>query len=106
MTLDEIDAAISAARQEAFNTIDSDDDGLLIETEVSGRLWSKISEADADASGGVSLEELDTYLAEQTTESTVFSSRLHRHHHGNVDKAFAQLGRSGIRGQFAMARRR
>jgi Ca2+-binding EF-hand superfamily protein len=43
---------------EAFAANDANDDGVLAEDEVSAEIWERIGAADADGSGGVSLEEL------------------------------------------------
>lgn len=95
VTLAKLNAVITAARQEAFDQMDTDGDDFLIETEVSERFWTKISGADEDADGRVSFNEFDTFLAEQSTE--LLGTRGRSHHHQSVGQAFAQLGQSGLR---------
>ena len=73
ISVNELNAAVRAKQQEKFDALDDDSDGLLTETEVSSRLWTKLTdaEADTDADGGISLDEL---LAFQETATTLGGS--------------------------------
>ncbi|MGB7324311.1 MAG: matrixin family metalloprotease [Rubripirellula sp.] len=102
VTVTELEAAADAAKQEAFTARDTDADGLLTESEVSDRFWSKISAADSDADGGVSLDELDAFLSSNESTEVESSGRSHGHrgsHHGSSsrDSVFASIGRRGRR---------
>ncbi|MEM1225287.1 MAG: dockerin type I domain-containing protein [Planctomycetota bacterium] len=66
VTLEEIQAA-RADREDGvqrpepgqrFAALDLDEDGLLAEDEVSEELWNKVSEADGNDDGGISIQEL------------------------------------------------
>ncbi len=92
ITLAELEAAATTARQEAFDEMDADSDGLLVETEVSERFWDKISAADADADAAIAFDEFDTFLTEQRTELAGGGGRQH-HHHRASDAVFASIGR-------------
>ena len=65
VSADELNAAVRANQQEKFDTLDTDSDGLLTETEVSARLWTKLTDAEADtnADGGISFDELLAFQA-------------------------------------------
>ncbi|TWT92785.1 matrixin family metalloprotease [Stieleria varia] len=102
VSLDELQSAITAAQQEAFNSLDADDDGLLVETEVSTRRWNKISAADTDADGGVSLEELSALAATQPVQSPEIGGHPHRHAE-LADAVFNAIGR-GLVGRFLRGR--
>ena len=45
-----------------FEIADDNDDGQVTEDEVSSHLWNRISVVDANANGGITLEEIDEYL--------------------------------------------
>ena len=64
----EVNEAIRVKQQVKFDALDADSDGLLSRTELSARLWTKLSDANADtnADGGISFDEL---LAFQATVS-------------------------------------
>ena len=68
ISVDELNAAVRVKQQTQFDALDDDSDGLLTETEVSARLWTKLTNAEADtnADSGISLDEL---LAFQETAS-------------------------------------
>ncbi len=68
ISVDELTAAVRAKQQAKFDALDDDGDGLLTESELTARQWRKLidAEADTDADGGISLDEL---LAFQTTAS-------------------------------------
>ncbi|TWU48354.1 matrixin family metalloprotease [Rubripirellula reticaptiva] len=102
VTVAELDAAVAAAKLEAFTAQDADADGLLTESEVSDRFWSKVSAADVDADGGVSFEELDTFLTENQSTEVGASGRSHGRHPSHHDlspreSVFASIGRRGRR---------
>ncbi len=97
VTIAELDALIASARQAAFDANDSDGDGLLTEDEVGERRWSKISGADANEDGGVSLDELDTFIEEEGLGRSDFQRRSHRHAHRASDAVFASIGRGRFR---------
>ncbi|MGB7345317.1 MAG: matrixin family metalloprotease [Pirellulaceae bacterium] len=69
VTLTELEAAATAVRAERFAAKDTDGDGLLQESEVSSRFWTRVSAADTNEDGGVSLEELDTWVAQRQADS-------------------------------------
>ncbi len=68
ISVDELNAAVRAKQQAKFDMLDDDSDGLLTESELTARQWRKLTnaEADTDADGGISLDEL---LAFQATAS-------------------------------------
>ncbi|MCM2368999.1 matrixin family metalloprotease [Aporhodopirellula aestuarii] len=104
ITLAELETAIETARQAAFDERDTNDDGVWSEDEVSERFWSKIAEADIDSVAGVSLDELDTFFAEQAAEREGSQGGLrHRHHHAS-DEIFAAIGRAPSVGQLTANR--
>ncbi|TWT53690.1 Matrixin [Rubripirellula amarantea] len=104
VTLAELETSITSARQESFDTKDTDADGLLVESEVSERFWTKVSAADVNSDGGISFDEFDSFLTENETESHSFGKRSH-HRHQQVDTVFASLGRAISQGRFSRARR-
>lgn len=54
----ERDGILVRAAERLFDRLDTNDDGVISESEVGERLWEKLSSADADEDGGVSLEEI------------------------------------------------
>ena len=102
ISLDELDAAIAAGREAKFERLDSDNDGLIMEQEVAARFWTKISEADTDSDGGVSLDEFAEWLVARNDSSS--TDDLIDHH--RADRAFSELGnRANARGFFGKSRR-
>ncbi len=97
VALSELDAAVLALQVEKFSNLDSDSDGLLTADEVNAREWSKLSDADIDSDGGVSLTELQDWLADNDAWALAIHDHRHRlgHHagRGGIDAAFTQLGR-------------
>ncbi|MCC9599528.1 matrixin family metalloprotease [Stieleria sp. JC731] len=107
---EEIDLAIDSLRQQHFDSLDQDADGVLTETDVAERLWDKLSSADVDADGSLTFEEFDTWL--DSDESFLPTDRMHHHQHphqrrgrrfdpptdtvpteNSTDQIFAGLGR-------------
>ena len=93
VTADELNSVIAAAHQEAFDKKDSDGDGLITESEVGDRYWSKISAADTDSDGGVSFAELSTFRPEQSTNADDDSKHDGRDRSRASDAFFASIGR-------------
>ena len=60
ISADELNAANRARQQAKFDKLDDDGDGLLTESEVSTRLWNRLTSvnADTDADGAISFDEL------------------------------------------------
>ena len=56
-------------RAERFARKDFDDSGSLTEDEVRPRFWNQIAEADTNQDGGVTLAELEAWLAEQHSDA-------------------------------------
>ncbi len=54
-----------------FDRADTNDDGSLTEDEVPSAIWEFLVNADADESGGITLEELDAY--QQQAKERVFA---------------------------------
>ncbi len=105
ISVDEGNAFVLAKQQEKFEALDADSDGLLSETEVSARLWTKLtdSEADTNADSGISFDEL---LAFQATVSTTVG--CDRNGTGGTDSSSTtivsnMLRQSGFAAQFASA---
>ncbi|TWU30851.1 Matrixin [Novipirellula artificiosorum] len=110
ITLEEIDAAMLAAREAKFTELDVDENGLLSEDEVSERFWTKLSDADTDADGSVSLDETIQWIAERETETETerdtmtsdtgerFGEARHHRQQG-TDVVFAQIGRGFAAGR-------
>ncbi len=103
VTLAELETALTATRQEAFDERDTDADGLLTESEVSERFWMRISAADVDEDGGVSLDELEALreqrLADRADDDADrFRRQRHQPRHvRRVDRVFAMFGRAARR---------
>ncbi|QEF96399.1 Matrixin [Stieleria maiorica] len=103
VTLAELETALTAARQEAFDERDTDADGLLTESEVSERFWMRISAADVDEDGGVSFEELEALREQRLADRADDDAdrfRRQRHpprHVRRVDRVFAMFGRAARR---------
>ncbi|WP_044301012.1 matrixin family metalloprotease [Rhodopirellula sallentina] len=93
VTLTEVETAIATARQDAFDSKDSDSDGVLTEDEVSERFWGKISDADTDADDAVSFDELDAFFAERSAQREEFAGESFGHRHRTTDEVFASIGR-------------
>jgi Ca2+-binding EF-hand superfamily protein len=68
ITGEELDTYAADRRAERFARKDADESGSLTEDEVSQRFWDKVSPADTDQDGGVSLEELEIWLEERRIE--------------------------------------
>lgn len=76
LTVAELTAAREAFLQQHFAKMDTSGDGSLTEDEVGARKWARVSAADADGNGKVTLPEIEAALA---------SGKLHfpghfRHH--------------------------
>jgi hypothetical protein len=102
ITREEIEAYAAARRAERFAEKDDNGDELLTADEVSSRFWAKISPADSDADGGVSLAELETWLEQRASESPAAPEPAPAEIQpasAALDRAFAQLGRNFGRGR-------
>ena len=99
ISLAELNAAVRAKQQEKFDAIDVDSDGLLVESEVSTRLWQKLNDAKADTNddGGISLDEL---LAFQETASSCDHSGTNGTDSNSTKTVVNFLRQSGIAAQF------
>lgn len=74
ISTDELKTAISTARETYFNATDADADGQLTETEVGSKKWRRISSADADSNGTVSLEEFQAWTPTKPSHDSTNSS--------------------------------
>ncbi len=101
ITSEEIELFASTKRAERFASKDANSDGVLTEDEVFARYWQKLSAADSNEDGGISLEEFESWIdsrhqaPEQTQPETSASSALAIS--SNFDSIFTQLGRRGRR---------
>ena len=101
ITSEEIESFASTKRAERFASKDANSDGVLTEDEVFAHFWQKLSAADSNEDGGISLEEFESwiesrYQTETETESeTSTPSALAVS--SNFDRIFTQLGRRGRR---------
>ncbi|MFG0288798.1 MAG: hypothetical protein ACF8CQ_11505 [Rhodopirellula sp. JB044] len=93
VTLTEVETAITTARQDAFDSKDTDGDGLLTEAEVSERFWGKVSDADTDADDAISFDELEAFFAERSAQREEFTADSFGHRHRSTDEVFASIGR-------------
>ena len=74
ISTDELKTAISTARETYFNATDADADGQLTETEVGSKKWRRISSADADSNGTVSLEEFQAWTPTKPSHDSASST--------------------------------
>jgi Ca2+-binding EF-hand superfamily protein len=82
LTLDEMTAARDNFIKERFTRGDKNGDGALTEDEVGERKWARISVADTDNSGSVTLPEIEAAIA----AGKIHFPGGHGHHfHGNGD---------------------
>lgn len=108
---EEFDVYATEQRAEKFATKDVNGDGLLTEDEVSSRFWQKISAADTSEDGGVSLQELETWLETRTAEVPLANEVVANEVAANevvanelasrglrADRVFAEFGRA-LRGR-------
>jgi len=91
ISLEELDTAVTTARTKVFNDKDTDANGLLSESEVSKRFWTKLSAADTNADSSISFKEFDVWLDES---ATTIPSPGHEHHSHPADTIFANFGQS------------
>ncbi|WP_442505839.1 matrixin family metalloprotease [Novipirellula sp. SH528] len=102
ITSEEIELFASTKRAERFASKDNNSDGVLSEDEVFARYWQKLSAADSNEDGGISLEEFESWIdsrdqtAAEMQPETVPASALAISR--NFDSIFTQLGRRGRRG--------
>ncbi len=89
----ELQTAITAARQDRFDAKDSDSDGQLTETEVGSRIWNKLSIADTDSSDGVSFEEFNAWISENSGTDTLPGGHGYHGHHGRGGRGIGHQGR-------------
>ena len=61
ITLEEIEAFGIAKRQERFNELDVNEDGILDSDELSKLAWNRLQNADRDGDGGLSFAELEAF---------------------------------------------
>ncbi len=105
ITLDELNTAITAAQKEKFDAKDTNDDGLLTQTEVGARRWERLSAADADNDQAVSFDELQSWLADQVPETVNQPGHMHAVNVQLVDRVFAQFVRPRQLSAFGRVRR-
>ncbi len=101
----EVNAAIRAVQQEKFDALDTDSNGLLSKTEVSARLWTKLTDAKADTNtdGGISFDELIAFQAAASTGSGCDHGGTSETDSTSTTLVSNVLRQSGFAAQFASA---
>jgi len=105
ITLEELESAVSTARQNVFSEKDADTDGLLTEQEVGSRYWTNLLPADTNVDDAVSADEFNAFVAERAAGRSDFGRHAHhRHLHNERDVVFTAFSRFG--GNALVSRRR
>jgi pentapeptide MXKDX repeat protein len=101
----ELNAAVRAKQQKRFDSLDEDSDGLLRETEVSARLWRKLTKAEADtnADGGISFDEFIAFQATAATDSGCDHGQTSRTDSNSTTIKFDSLHLKDFAEQFTFA---